>query len=204
MPPRTRQGCIGSLVRLVLVVAVVGAVMLGVQWVLAPWAFSLGGTFRPIPLWQGVARVRASSGDYVLYLSMSPSPGGRSRLPNFGGWGSLCTPRGERFPLRFTASMLERPSRDTNGMEMHIDMYHRPASAWTGQWDRRPRLSLRGRWQNPDLVMSDGGSLSVAFLPDGRLYDGPVSQQPYARETLPVVIRELAWTTWFGDCRSLQ
>jgi hypothetical protein len=57
---------------------------------------------------------------------------------------------------------------------------------WTGNWDR-PRLTLRGRWQNPDLVMNDGGTLSAAFLPDGRLYDGPPRNQPRAREPLPVV-----------------
>jgi hypothetical protein len=35
--------------------------------------------------------------------------------------------------------------------------------------EHRPRLDLRGHWQNPVLVMSDGRSISRKFLPDGRV-----------------------------------
>jgi len=203
---RAGAGCIGCLGQLVVGVAVGIAVVIAIAWVFTPWAFYLGGKFHPVPVWQGIARVHASSGDYVLYLWFSPARGSRlTNLPAFSGWGSLCTPKGERFPMRVNASLFEHPGRDTNGKEMRIELYNRPwYRAWVGTWDRRPRLELRGRWQNPDLVTTDGGTLSVAFLPDGRLYDGPARNQPTARETLPVVFHEVPWTTLFGDCRATR
>lgn len=203
---RRRLGCVGCLGRLALILVLGLALVIGIDAVFAPWAFFLGGTFHILPVWQGTARLHAASGNYTLYLWMSPTRGGRTfNYPAFNGWASLCTPTGERYPLRLTASMFVHPGRDTNGQEMRIDMYRRP---WywnfAGTWDRRPRLTLRGRWQNADFVANDGGTLSVAFLPDGRLYDGPARSQPRARETLPVVVHEVPWTTWFGDCRSAK
>jgi len=187
------------------VLAAAGAVTLAAQWILMPWGFYLGGSLHPYPGWQGTATVHASSGDYVLTIWMYPT--GRSRLsgnPTFTGNARLCTPRGERFALRLYASMLEHAGRDTNGKPMQIDLRERqPFWSTTGS-AARPRLTLRGKWENPDLVMSDGGTLSVAFLPDGRLYDGPGRNLPHARETLPVVFHGLPWTTmtWGGDgCR---
>jgi hypothetical protein len=204
---RARRGCAGCLGRFVLMLAaglVAGTVLIAaIDWLFAPWSFYLGGTTHVLPVWQGLARVHASSGDYTLYLWMSPARGGRTfNLPTFTGWAALCTPRGERFPLRLRANMFEHPGTDTNGKEMRIELYRSPwYGSWTGVWDHRPQLTFRGRWQDADLVTNDGGSLSVAFLPDGRLYDGPLRTQPRARETLPVVIHGVPWTAWFPDCR---
>jgi len=100
--------------------------------------------------------------------------------------------------------MPDHTGRDTDGKPMQIDLRQRqPFWSINGTTDR-PRLTLRGKWQNPDLVTNDGGTLSLAFLPDGRLYDGPGRNLPHARETLPVVFHGLPWTTmtWGGDgCR---
>jgi hypothetical protein len=200
-------GCIGRFIRIVVLALVAGvALIVAIDWLFAPWAFYLGGTFHVLPVWQGIAKVHSSSGDYTLYLWMSPTRGGRTfNLPVFNGWAALCTPTGERFPLRLRAYMFEHPGTDTNGKEMRIDLYRFPWYAtWTGAWDHRPQLTFRGRWQNADLVTTDSGSLSVAFLPDGRLYDGPERNQPRARETLPVVIHGVPWTAWFSDCRGSQ
>src|SRR5215472_5547226 len=179
-------GCIGRFIRIVVLALVAGvALIVAIDWLFAPWAFYLGGRFHVLPVWQGLAKVHSSSGDYTLYLWMSPARGGRTlNLPVFNGWAALCTPTGARFPLRLRAYMFEHPGTDTNGMEMRIDLYRFPWYAtWAGVWDHRPQLTFRGRWQNAELVTTDGGSLSVAFLPDGRLYDGPERNQPRARET---------------------
>lgn len=207
---RSRRGCLGCITRLLGMLAiglVVGSmVVIAINWVFAPWAFYLGGEFRPLGVWQGTARVHASSGDYVLFLWMSPAPGGRTfNFPYFRGWATLCTPTGERFPLRLAASMFEHPGTDTNGKEMRITVYRRPWYwSFAGQWDRRPELTFRGRWQGADLVTTDGGTLSAAFLPDGRLYDGPARSQPRAQEAQQVVIHSAPWTTWFADCRAAK
>jgi hypothetical protein len=170
----------------------------------APWSFFLGGRFHVFPVWQGIGHMQASSGDYVLSFWISPAPGGRTfNLPYFTGWGYLCTPRGEQFKLRVTGGMHERTGIDSNGKEMHLSLQRRPwYYAFVGTWDHRPRLDLRGRWQNPDLVMEDGGSLSQAFLPDGRLYLGPPRNQPVAREKLRIVLRETGWLGFTAGCRA--
>ena len=202
---RSRAGCLGCIGRLLGILAlglVAGsALVIAIDWVFAPWAFYLGGRFHVLPVWSGTARIHAESGDYTLYLWMSPTRGGRTfNFPAFNGWAYLCTPRGERYPLRLSASMFEHPGTDTNGKEMRIGLYRRPWYwSWTGVWDRRPQLTLHGRWQNPDFVANDGGTLSVAFMPDGRLYEGPPRNQPRAHETVPVVIHEAGWV-WSPQC----
>lgn len=207
---RVRLGCLGCLGRFVgiLMLALVAgtALIVAIDFVFTPWAFYLGGTFHPLAVWQGTSRFHASSGDYTLSLWMAPTSGGRVRnLPNFRGWGTLCTPRGEVFSLRVTAAMFVHPGTDTNGQEMRITMSRRPwYFTFAGTWDNRPSLTFRGRWQNADLVANDGGTVSMAFLPDGSLYTGPPRNQPHARETLPVVIHSAPWTAWFSDCRAVK
>jgi hypothetical protein len=204
---RARTGCLGCVGRLagILLVGVVcgSALIIAIEWVFTPWAFYLGGQFHPLGVWQGAARVHAASGDYTLYLWLSPSRGRRyNNLPYMKGWGYLCTPKGERYALRTTASMPSHPSVDTNGFEMRVDMERRPWYWNFIGYDARPRLSFRGRWQNPDLVLNDGGTLSSAFLPDGTLYTGPTKNQPRGREPAPVVFHLVPWTAFFADCRS--
>jgi hypothetical protein len=199
---RSRPGCgLGCLTRTLLVCVIAGAAVLGGKWIFTPWAFYLGGTFHPFGTWQGTARVQTSAGEYVLTISLTSS--GISRLsgsPDFSGRGDLCTPTGERFPLTVYGLIPERSGRDTNGKPMRIDVHRRPWNAFFGDWDHRPQLTMRGRWQNPDLVMNDGGTFSRQFLPDGRLYDGPPSRQPAARETVPVVFHESPWSFQAPAC----
>jgi len=203
MPRRRRRfGCVGCLTQSVLLFVVAGLAILGAQRIFVPWAFRLGGTFRPIAIWQGVAHLHAASGDYVLSVWLTPSSGSRlSNFPTFGGGAYLCTPRGEGIPLRMYAVIPEHVSGETNGKPMRIELHHRSWFGSTSGVDGRPRLTFHGRWQDPDLVMDDGGTLSTAFLPDGRLYDGPAARQPHATQTLSVVFHEVPWTTWRASCR---
>ncbi len=195
------RGCLGRLA-LIFVLGTIAVALLAA--VFTPWGFFLGGRFHVLPVWQGIGRVHTSSGDYVLYFWISPSRSGRTfNLPAFAGWGSLCTPRGEQFKLRVTGGMHERTGVDSNGKAVHLTFHRRP---WyyglTGVWDSRPRLDLRGRWENPDLVMEDGGTLSQAFLPDGTLYQGPPRNQPAAREKLRIVLHETGWLGFVAGCRA--
>jgi hypothetical protein len=204
--PRARPlGCLtGCLTRLVLGLIVGAVLLVAIDAVFAPWSFYLGGRFHPLPLWQGVGTMHSASGDYVLYVWMSPAPGGRTfNFPYFSGYGYLCTPRGERYALRLSASMNEHPGTNTNGKAFQIGLYQR---RWNYSWtlEGRPRLAFRGRWQNPDLVMDDGGTLSRAFRPDGTVYLGPPRNQPAARETLSIVLHEAEWSGWLSDCRGAK
>jgi hypothetical protein len=203
-----RLGCLtGCLTRFLLPLVLISAAgmvfIVATDYVFAPWSFYLGGQFHMVPGWQGIGTMHTDSGDYVLYVLMTPQPNGRGArlyLPYFRGSAYLCTPRGERFPLRLSAGLGEHPGKDTNGMTMSISMYWRPWN-YTFTGEGRPRLSLRGRWQNPDLVMDDGGTLARAFLPDGTVYRGPARNQPRLGKPVPIVLHTVPWSRWWGDCR---
>lgn len=170
--------------------------------IFAPWGFYLGGHLHWFPYWHGVAHVRSSSGDFLLRFWITPRPsGGLYHYPAFSGWAWLCTPRGERYRLRVTGGFFERTGYDTNGKAMSLDLYSRPNTwQWTGHWDRRPHLYFTGRWQNPNLVMNDGGTLSRAFLPDGTLAPEKPPQPVVPREKLQIVFQEEPWTAWSSSC----
>lgn len=204
-PRRPRFGCLGCLVQCILVVAVAGTAIAAAQWLLNPWAFHLGGRTRLLPYWYGTARVRAASGDYLLSVWFGPARPTRgpvgARVPRVSGAGYICTPVGERIPLRVYGTMPDAHGADTNGASMRLELYRRPWY-WSlaGNWDRRPRLELRGRWENPDLVMNDGGSFAAAFLPGGRVYAGTPRNQPKTGEPVPVVFHEVPWSVVTPAC----
>ena len=200
---RSRFGCgLGCLTRTLLVCVLAGAAVLGAEWIFTPGVFYFGGTFHPLGQWQGTAHVKTSAGDFVLTVWLQPARGGHSgpHFPDFSGGGFLCSPTGDVFRLRAYAVIPENTGRDTDGKPMRIDFHQRPLWTFFSSSDPRPRLALRGRWRNPDLVMDDGGTLSRMFLPDGHLYDGPESRQPQARETVPVVFHESPWTFGAPAC----
>lgn len=202
---RAGFGCLGCLTKTVLILLLGSVLVIAIDAVFTPWAFHFGGTTHLTPTWTGIGHLRASSGDYVLYVWFSPQPsrGSVLHLPYFTGRGYLCTPRGERYSLRATAGLKEHVGADTNGKEMNLTLYRRPwYYTFAGRYDDRPRLTFSGRWINPNLVMDDGGSLSEAFLPDGTLYEGPARGKPARREKVTLVLREAPWATWFDDCRA--
>ncbi len=186
-------GCFG----LVVVLVVVGAVMLGTVALLQPWSFYLGGTFHPLPYWQGWGRMHSQSGDYLVYLWMWPS---RSKyMAHLSGQGELCTPRGERFTLRFGADMDRHVGRDMNGKAIRIYGYNHP---WNWQYvnDDRPELDLRGQWQNPNIVLNDRGTLLNNFKPDGTLY--PKGQHATTKEPLQLVLNQGSHADYAAACNA--
>jgi hypothetical protein len=197
-----KASALGCLTRLLLFCTLAGLLIVAVTGIVAPWAFFLGGRFHLLPVWQGVGRFRAASGDYSLYFWVSPSPGGRRlNLPAFRGWAVLCSPRAEQFQLRVSANFMEPAGLDTQGKEFRADVYRRPwYSQFIGPYDDRPRLNLRGRWRGQELIMNDGGSLSRMFQPNGTLFQGPSRAQPAARETLQIIFREVGWLGWWKGC----
>jgi hypothetical protein len=206
LPRRPRFGCLGCLTQCILVLVVAGGAVTAAQWIFYPWAFQFGGRTHLLPYWYGAAQVRAASGDYLVYVWFGPARPNRyaigPRLPSVSGNGYICTPHGERIPLRVYGNVGEASGADTNGKPMRLELYRRPWY-WSlaGNWDRRPRLELRGRWENPDLVMNDGGGFAAAFLADGRVYDGPARNQPKAGAPVPVVFHEVPWTVVTPACR---
>jgi hypothetical protein len=87
---------------------------------------------------------------------------------------------------------------------MHLHMYNRPWFYGSFTTERRPKIELRGRWQDPNLVMDDGGSVSRAFLPDGRVYLGPEHNQPATRETLQITLTEGSYSEFESACSAVH
>jgi hypothetical protein len=199
---RHRLGCVGRIVAFLLLGAVC---ILLIDAVFAPWAFFLGGRFRPLAFWQGWGRLHSSTrGDYAVFVRMWPTPGGHSGYASVTGSAELCTPRGERYSLRLGGGFLNKHVwLHSDRQPMHLYLYHRPWFYGFVSTQRRPRLDLYGAWHDPDLVMDDHGTLSTAFLPDGRLDQGPARQQPAAREIATVSLRSGGQSDFDAACLAL-
>ncbi|HVO81281.1 MAG TPA: hypothetical protein VMT28_11150 [Terriglobales bacterium] len=201
--PKPRLGCLGSLVVSILVGAVVFILL---PAIFAPWSFYLGGSFHVLPIWQGWGRLHSkTAGDFALYVYMYPSPGRGLGYPSVKGTATLCTPRGQRFNMHLGGGINNKhPGLNTNGQPMHL--YMNTWQGWSAQFtaDHRPRLDLRGTWQNPNLVMDDHGSLSRAFLADGSLYTGPEHNQPSAREDVQITISPGGKSEFEAACAAIK
>ena len=199
--PRSRIGCFGNLLRLVVVFALVGMAVLATIAVFAPWGYFLGGTFRVLPYWQGWGTMRSKAGrEYAVYFYMYTGSPTRLGSAYLSGDGYVCTPRHERIRLKLTALMGRHLNRNTDGEAITVHMYYRPASAVLNP-TTRPSLDFRGRWSGNSLVMTDGGSVDQAFLPDGNVNRGRL---PAARDSLPITINGGTMGAFKAACDALR
>jgi len=168
-PPRRRGlGCLPSLV-LLLVGGLAMAVL--VLSIIGPWIYTVGGRTRLLPLWEGVGQAEGPGGTYTLFIWFSPSNSGSRILPTTAvlGYSTLCNPRGERLNLKLRGGARGRAWWTMeDGHEFALRLYRRPPfGGVAGGMVAPPRLTFEGRWQGPDLVMSDLGGFAHAFRPDG-------------------------------------
>ena len=200
-PRKPRVGCVGCLGHTAWILAVGAIFLLASTAVFYPWAFYLGGKFHILPYWQGVGKLHAKSGDYVLFVRLEPTPRGSGMYleTNLTGISYICTPRGESLRLSLGGGMRKYLSRSTDGEAIHLYMIYRP---WNFQFisDRRPHLSFRGHWHNPDLVMDDDGSIGRAFQPDGTVYRGNDPNRPYRQDVLPVTFTPGSYSDFEAAC----
>lgn len=182
----------------VLVIALTGAFY--------PWAFYLGGKFHIIPYWQGWGRAHAKSGDYFVWVQFEPSPRG-SRMylsTNLTGNAYVCTPRGERLHMHLGGGMRKHLHLSTNGEPVSLYMDYWPLGYGGFINDRRPYLEFRGRWQNPNLVMDDHGSIARNFQPDGTVYRGQGNNRSYMEEVVPITFVQGPRSEFDHACAALQ
>jgi hypothetical protein len=125
------------------------------------------------------------------------------RSSDLRGVAHLCTPRGERFRLNLIGNMRKHLNLSTDGEAIRLGMsYVRFGSSFSG--DSRPSLELRGHWQNPNLVMDDNGSISRAFQPDGRVYEGHDRNRPYAQEVVQVRLHQGSSSEFEAACAAAR
>jgi hypothetical protein len=204
--PRPRRGCLSGclwgLLRGLVLLLVLGTVLIvAIDAAFAPWIYVVGGKFRPLPSWFGEGDAEGPGGRYALYVWFSPTPSGSHVLPSTDvlGGGYVCTPRGERISLRVTGGASGKIWRDMDGHEFGLSAYHRPVFwSFTNSSNWRPRLTLRGRWVGPNLVMSDEGGFAHAFLPDGSVNTQTASWYPKSAG-VPITLTEVGWS-WGYSC----
>jgi len=190
---RRRRGCFGCLIQTTLALLGGGALMYVICLLLAPWNFYFGGHFHPVPGWTGKGWLHSSSaGDYFLLVRFEPTIPGYRKSPIKGN-AFLCTPKGERFRLRFGGSMPRAHGTDLQGVPIHLYFYQ--YTAFQLSPDRGPRFDLYGAFGDSELIMEDRGSLTGGFRPDGTRY-GPGDRRSRRQENSHVTLREdLSWVS---------
>jgi hypothetical protein len=188
-----------------IVLALSCVLILAVTGLLFPWAFYLGGDFHILPYWHGWGTAHAKSGDYLLYVQIQPSTrgSGRGLSTNLGGTSYVCTPRGEKIYLKLGGSMPRHLNLSTDGEAISLYMHYWP---WNANFinDDSPRLELRGRWRNPNLVMDDHSSIARAFKLDGTVYHDKGANRPYLSEIVPVTIVPGSYSDFSAACEKLH
>ena len=176
--------------------------MLAITAAFAPWGFYLGGKFHIVPYWQGWGVFHSKNGDYPLFVRFEPTPGGRG--VHGGSWvdgvAFLCTPRGERFRMNLGGRMRSPLRVSTDGEAIDLWMFNWPIISAQFTGDHRPELDLRGQWQNPRLVLNDGGSITRSFQADGSVYRGHDVNHPYAKDPLPIILSEGSKSDFNAAC----
>lgn len=157
IPVRRRQGggCVASLLKLL----AVGIFSLAALYLLAPWAFHIGGRWTPLLTWHGYGKLQTKDGvAYPLYVSFFPasyfSQLHREGLRPTGGLqgsGWLCTAPGVTQPLQLSGTIYGG-WRTTEGSFMAFRLVE-PKIIDVGQGSGF--FDLAGRWQGSKLVMDD-------------------------------------------------
>jgi hypothetical protein len=196
-PRPARHGCFVQ----VLGALVFGVVVLtGVMAIVAPWGFYMGGHFHIIPNWTGWGQMHSkTAGDYALLVSFSPKTGRYRGPTHVSGTAVICTPRGEQYKLRLGGDFQNPHGTDLQGKTAHL--YANRYSTFSGSTD--PSLDFRGKWNNPDLVLDDHGSLNRAFDPGGALVTNH-HMRPYAQEAVPVTLHEGSKSEFNAACAALK
>lgn len=228
-PRRTRHPWL----RLLVVLVIVGAVMLGGTALFQPWAFYMGGRFHLLPYWQGWGRLHSNSagGDYAVYVYFYPQSRRYSGLRSVTGSAMLCTPRGEKFSLNLggdfgqtgngapggrgvrtpgqnsaSGSGFHLPGalgRDLNGKSASFFMYNRTARHILSGGNTRPDLELRGRWSNPDLLLDDHGSIARNFDHNAILFPDG-KNRPYLGEVSTITVHEGSTSDFEAACAAVK
>ena len=156
---------------------------------LAPWSFHIGGRWTPMITWQGIGRLRDSSGkEYGLFLSFFPDlhrgrrgagvhtgPARPTPQNDLRGSASVCTAEGLKLPFVLRGDIYGA-WLDAEGKSINFDLSEKNGT--------RPKrhFSLYGSFHGPALAMDDHKSMFMYLQPDGKLtptrsYTSPVPEK---------------------------
>lgn len=189
----------------VVVLVLIAVVLVGIPAVFTPWGFFMGGRFHVLPSWTGWGKMHSSKagGDYVIMMTFTPKTGRQLGRTHVDGNAWLCTPRGEKFTLHLGGDFQKDIRLDTNGKTASFYMNsYTLKSQFTG--NTRPYLEFRGKWNNPDLVLDDHGSIARNFTPEATLWPTGGKERPYISEVVPVTLHEGGKAEWEASCTAAK
>lgn len=161
----------------------------------------MGGQFHLNPKWAGWGRMHSNiSGDYAIYITISPSFGRGHSFTDIAGKGAICTQRGDKYRLSMAGSFQEGSGVDLQGRTAII-YPHNYNPKLTGHND--PSLEFRGRWNNPDLVLDDQGSINQAFDAGGGLAKKNIAHS-VIKERVSLTLHEGSRTDFDAACAALR
>lgn len=203
MARRALSGCLGCLPRLILFLVLAAVLIIAMTAVFAPWGFFMGGRFHIIPYWQGGGVLNSKTGRYVVFVRFEPRPNSSKVMPHpsVGGTGYLCSPRGEIFRMNLSGAMRRGIGTDTDGEKISIGMDYWPVFSGTFMTHHRPSVGIEGKWQNPDIVGDDHGSIFRAFNPDGTVDQGH-SNKPYPGDITQVILHPGSYSDFESACQA--
>jgi hypothetical protein len=206
-PPVRRRAPRGCLVQLGISLLFAVVVVLGVESLLGPWIYVVGGRTRFLPFWAGRGEVQTAAGTYRISIWFSPSSGGSSRIyssTQVKGGGYVCTPRGEGYSLSVSGGTPGLVWKDMDGRKFSLTARHEQMWRSFTAAPRQPSLSFTGQWVGPNLVMTDNASIAHAFLPDGSL-DTRAKDGWYKKTSTPLPVTFFETTWWWGRpaCREV-
>lgn len=204
-PPLPEKSGSNHLIRNLFILAAGIALIFVINAAFTPWGFFMGGRFHLLPRWHGWGRMHSSTagGDYVVYLSISPTTGRGLGLSSVAGNGLLCTPRGETFSMSMSGDFDKSIGLDTDGKTASFYLYSRSKANRTSA-KARPGLELRGKWVNPDLVLDDHGSIANNFGSDAKLFPGNLPARPAIGEVVPVTLHEGSKNEFEEACAAVK
>ena len=207
---RSPVGCLASCLGHLIVIFILGSlVVLAVYVVIAPWGFYLGGQFHALAYWQGWGTMHGPSGDYAVFVRLFPNPRSRSGLnlsgPSVSGSGIVCTPLGQKYNLRLSGGFTNKlgfRTTDTNGQPFGFGL-SQPLNLLSTNYNTRLSFSLHGSWQNPNLVVDDGGTLSRAFNLDGTWTPGDQNKRPLGAP-IPLTLHPGSGSDFEAACAAVK
>jgi hypothetical protein len=198
---KSRLGCIPQLLLLIALGLFVSIVVTGI---IGPWGFFFGGHFHILPDWHGWGVLHANSGRYVIYVRFQPRNSGSRIYPgsSVGGSAYLCTPRGERFYIKLGGGMRRGIGLNTDGENISLYMNNHSSILSNLNADYRPSIEFSDKWQNPNIVMDDHGSIGRAFNNDGTVYREHNQSRPYMAEVVPVTLAPGSYSDFEAACKA--
>jgi hypothetical protein len=195
------RGCLMTVVYFSVLAFIVVFVTTGI---FAPWGFFMGGHFHIFPGWSGWGKLHSNAaGDYALYVSFTPSTRGRGGRggsgPRVKGNAVLCTPRGDKYNLRLVGDFEKNPGINLQGKTAYLYAYNYSVFTTT----KAPSVEFRGKWNNPDLVLDDQGSINRAFDPGGVLVTNS-HKRPYIQEVAPLTLHEGSRGDFEATCAAIK